>query len=105
MSFLFLASFLTRTVHLGDKSVRLEIWDTAGQERFHSLSPIYYRGAQAAIVVYSITDNTSFDKAKQWIKELRSICAPQDTVIALAGNMATDPPSERVVKFEVIIQH
>ena len=85
--------------------MRFGIWDTAGQEKYHSLAPMYYHGVQAAIVVYSITDNTSFDTAKQWIKELRSMFAPQDMVIALAGNMATDPPSERVVKFEVIIQH
>lgn len=36
--------------------VKFEIWDTAGQERYHSLAPMYYRGAQAAIVVYDITN-------------------------------------------------
>lgn len=35
-------------------TVKFEIWDTAGQERYHSLAPMYYRGAQAAIVVYDI---------------------------------------------------
>ena len=32
------------------------MWDTAGQERYHSLTPQYYRGAQAAIIVYDVTD-------------------------------------------------
>ena len=32
-----------------------QIWDTAGQEKYHSLAPMYYRGAAAAIVVYDIT--------------------------------------------------
>ena len=36
--------------------MKFEIWDTAGQERYHSLAPMYYRGAQAAIVVYDITN-------------------------------------------------
>jgi GTPase SAR1 family protein len=36
-------------------AVKLEIWDTAGQERYHSLAPMYYRGAQAAVIVYDIT--------------------------------------------------
>lgn len=52
----FLAAFLTQTIHLNDVAVKFEIWDTAGQERYHSLAPMYYRGAQAAIVVYDITN-------------------------------------------------
>ena len=49
------AAFLTQTVALNDTTVKFEIWDTAGQERYHSLAPMYYRGAAAAIVVYDIT--------------------------------------------------
>lgn len=52
----FPAAFLTQTVCLDDTTVKFEIWDTAGQERYHSLAPMYYRGAQAAIVVYDITN-------------------------------------------------
>lgn len=54
--FLSTAAFLTQTVCLDDTTVKFEIWDTAGQERYHSLAPMYYRGAQAAIVVYDITN-------------------------------------------------
>ena len=49
------AAFLTQTLTVDDRTVKFEIWDTAGQERYHSLAPMYYRGAQAAIVVYDIT--------------------------------------------------
>ncbi len=52
----YVAAFLTQTVNLDDTTVKFEIWDTAGQERYHSLAPMYYRGAQAAIVVYDITN-------------------------------------------------
>lgn len=57
--FFFVAAFLTQTVCLDDTTVKFEIWDTAGQERYHSLAPMYYRGAQAAIVVYDITNQVS----------------------------------------------
>lgn len=30
-----------------------------GQEKYHSLAPMYYRGAAAAIVVYDITRSVS----------------------------------------------
>ena len=49
------AAFLTQTVVVDDTTVKFEIWDTAGQERYHSLAPMYYRGAQVAIVVYDIS--------------------------------------------------
>lgn len=55
-----IAAFLTQTVCLDDTTVKFEIWDTAGQERYHSLAPMYYRGAQAAIVVYDITNTVRF---------------------------------------------
>lgn len=58
--FFFPAAFLTQTVCLDDTTVKFEIWDTAGQERYHSLAPMYYRGAQAAIVVYDITNTVSY---------------------------------------------
>lgn len=51
------AAFLTQTIAVDENTiVKFEIWDTAGQERYHSLAPMYYRGAQAAIVVYDITN-------------------------------------------------
>eukprot|EP00958_Prasinococcus_capsulatus_P020009 scaffold2551_cov376-Prasinococcus_capsulatus_cf.AAC.2 len=50
------AAFLTQTVAVNDHTVKFEIWDTAGQERYHSLAPMYYRGAAAAIIVYDVTN-------------------------------------------------
>lgn len=51
------ASFMTKRVVDSDTDtqVRLQIWDTAGQERFRSISRLYYRGANACILCYSIT--------------------------------------------------
>lgn len=54
---------------LDDTTVKFEIWDTAGQERYHSLAPMYYRGAQAAIVVYDITNQVSKDLSNSKIKK------------------------------------
>lgn len=92
------AAFLTQTVCLNDITVKFEIWDTAGQERYHSLAPMYYRGAQAAIVVYDITNSESFDRAKNWVKELQRQGNP-NIVIALAGNKV-DLESNRSVTSE-----
>ena len=68
------AAFLTQTVALNETTVKFEIWDTAGQERYHSLAPMYYRGAAAAIVVYDITNRVSITlaprRAAQWRLQL-----------------------------------
>merc|ERR1719511_252027 len=92
------AAFLTQTLCLDDTTVKFEIWDTAGQERYHSLAPMYYRGAQAAIVVYDITKPDTFGRAKEWVKELQRQASP-NIVIALAGNKA-DLAGQRSVDFE-----
>jgi len=89
------AAFLTQTVPVDDYVVKFEIWDTAGQERYHSLAPMYYRGAATAVVVYDITNRQSFVRAKSWVKELQRQGNP-NIVIALAGNK-TDKADQRQV--------
>ncbi|XP_037818819.1 ras-related protein Rab-21 [Lucilia sericata] len=80
------ASFLTKKVTLENGSkVQLNIWDTAGQERFHALGPIYYRGSHGAILVYDITDQDSFQKVKNWVKELKRMLG-SEIILAIAGN-------------------
>jgi Ras-related protein Rab-5C len=70
---------------LPSRIIKFEIWDTAGQERFASLAPMYYRNAQAALVVYDLTKPTSLVKAKHWVAELQRQASP-GIVIALVGN-------------------
>ena len=93
------AAFLTQTVCLDDTTVKFEIWDTAGQERYHSLAPMYYRGAKAAIIVYDITSTNSFSRAKEWVQELRQQVINQNIIIALAGNKS-DLISKRMVEYD-----
>jgi|TARA_B110000967_G_scaffold204152_1_gene246136 small GTP-binding protein len=79
------AAFLTQTVTTDDTTVKFEIWDTAGQERYHSLAPMYYRGAAAAIIVYDIQSQASFARAKSWVRELQRQ-GNSRLFMALAGN-------------------
>ncbi|KAF2455914.1 ras family-domain-containing protein [Lineolata rhizophorae] len=81
------AAFLTQKCTLPTRTIKFEIWDTAGQERFASLAPMYYRNAQAALVVYDITKASSLTKAQHWVAELQRQASP-GIVIALVGNKA-----------------
>ncbi|XP_035214837.1 ras-related protein Rab-21-like [Stegodyphus dumicola] len=89
------ASFLNKKLNIGGKRVNLAIWDTAGQERFHALGPIYYRDSNGAILVYDITDEDSFKKVKNWVKELRKMLG-DDVCLCIAGNK-TDLEKDRAV--------
>ena len=68
-----------------DYTKRIELWDTAGQERFHSLAALYYKNAQAALVVYDVTNKNSLSQAQKWIDELNEKANP-NILIILAGN-------------------
>lgn len=81
------AFFHSKKVTVDGTKVRLQIWDTAGQERFRSMAPMYYRGANAAILVYDITSASSFDDVKVWIDELKRNCDP-DLLIYIVGAKA-----------------
>ncbi len=79
------ASFLKKRLNINNNRVDLSIWDTAGQERFHALGPIYYRDSNGAVLVYDITDEDSFQKVKNWVKELKKMLGA-DICLAICGN-------------------
>jgi hypothetical protein len=80
---------------------------TAGQERFRSISRLYYRGANACILCYSITDAQSFAEMGMWLTELRRNL-PSDIVLHVVGTKAdivARDPSKREVPFERCIAY
>ena len=75
------ASYAGKTMtfdEYGGKSIKFEIWDTAGQEKYRSLTKIFYKDAGAAILVYDITRQDSFDEIKKyWLNQIKDF-APKD---------------------------
>ena len=75
------ASYAGKTMtfdEFGGKSIKFEIWDTAGQEKYRSLTKIFYKDAGAAILVYDITRQDSFDEIKKyWLQQIKEF-APKD---------------------------
>ncbi|KAL0289969.1 UNVERIFIED_CONTAM: Ras-related protein RAe [Sesamum angustifolium] len=61
--------FLSKTMYLEDRTVRLQLWDTAGQERFRSLIPSYIRDSSVAVIVYDVANRQSFLNTSKWIEE------------------------------------
>ncbi|KAK0512113.1 hypothetical protein JMJ35_005241 [Cladonia borealis] len=91
--------FLSKTMYLEDRTVRLQLWDTAGQERFRSLIPSYIRDSSVAVVVYDISNLKSFHNTRKWIDDVRGERG-QDVIIVLVGNK-TDLGDKREVSSQM----
>ncbi|KMZ76111.1 Ras-related protein RABH1e [Zostera marina] len=90
--------FLSKTMYLEDRTVRLQLWDTAGQERFRSLIPSYIRDSSVAIIVYDVANRQSFINSTNWIEDVRTERG-DDVIIVLVGNK-TDLVEKRQVSVE-----
>ncbi|KAJ8265888.1 hypothetical protein COCON_G00149870 [Conger conger] len=60
------------------ETIRLQLWDIAGQERFASMTRIYYKEASGCIIMFDVTDSSSFRSVSNWKEDL-------DSKIKLAG--------------------
>jgi small GTP-binding protein len=91
------AFFLSKKINVSGNSIKLQIWDTAGQERFRAMAPMYYRGADAAVLVVDVTDVNSFVTMKGWVDELHSNNMDKEIVLSIACNK-TDLMKRKVPK-------
>jgi small GTP-binding protein len=84
-------------LEISHKNKELSIYDIAGQERFQSISTSYHQDTTAYILVYDVTNHTSFDNIKKHIEEVKS---HNDNIpIILVGNK-TDLIKDRTVNKE-----
>jgi len=87
--------FKIYTLKVDDKVCKLQIWDTAGQERFRTITSSYYRGAHGIIMVYDVTDLSTFTDIKHWNDEIDQRAG--DRVIKmLIGNKCDMRDKQRV---------
>ncbi|KAL1864251.1 hypothetical protein Daus18300_007848 [Diaporthe australafricana] len=103
----FQPSQLTSTVGASFMTKRVVDSDTDTVERFRSISRLYYRGANACILCYSITDAQSFADMGAWLTELRRNL-PHDIVLHVVGtksDVVAREPAKREVPFERCIAY
>ncbi|RLN83885.1 hypothetical protein BBO99_00001755 [Phytophthora kernoviae] len=94
--------FATKTIRVGDRRLKAQIWDTAGQERFQSLTAAYYRNAVGAMIVYDITNRSSFEHVTGWLAQVHEH-SHHSLVLILVGNkcdLAHLPESREVSTLE-----
>ena len=77
--------------------IKLHIWDTSGQDRFRSMTNLYYRDAQVAILTYDVTNETSLESLNYWLNELNDKVEIDNMLLCLAGNKTDVDQSEKRV--------
>ena len=66
--------------------MKLHVWDTSGDERFKSMTNLYYRDAQVAILTYDVTNADSFQDLNYWLEQLKDKVNCDNMLLFLAGN-------------------
>ena len=66
-----------------DNNIRLDLWDTAGQEKFRTITQNYYKGAHGILLVYDITNESTFSTLKNWMEDIRG---NSEAEIVIIGN-------------------
>lgn len=87
--------FKLKNLEVDGKKVKLQIWDTAGQERYKTITTSYYKGANAIVIVYDITDQESFEHIKSWLDEIHNY-AKENVLLFLVGNKSDLESSRRI---------
>jgi len=76
----------------GGNSVTLGIHDTAGEERFRSITSSAYKGADAVIVAFDVTDNDTYANLSGWLGDVNrySPASALKMVVATKTDLVTD---------------
>lgn len=79
-------------------ALTLHFWEMEGGERFRAIVPnMYYRDANAAVLVYDVGISESFQKMKYWINELDSVIKSENIILLMAGNKCDLPENEKKI--------
>ena len=95
------ADFSSANVQVANKRVVLQVWDTAGQERFQSLGPSFFRGADACVLVFDVTEPKTFDNLETWKHEFEQQMGTNRHVPIIVVGNKIDLPNVRVQEAEI----
>ena len=80
------------------KKVKINLWDTAGQERYMSINKLYFQKIQGIILMYDITQRSSFERLPKWVQLINETTF--NIPVILIGNKIDDEEENRIVSTE-----
>jgi Ras-related protein Rab-5C len=80
------AAYMTKKIKINDNKYMYELWDCAGQERYRAITPLYYRNTQSALIVFDISNPSSFETVLYWFGQLKAELDIENIPIVLVAN-------------------
>ena len=78
--------YRTKIIKVYGRDIRLKIWDTAGQERYHNITNHIFKGADGIVLIFDVTQESSFIKINDWIEQIKSNISQEEICLILLGN-------------------
>ncbi|ESN96723.1 hypothetical protein HELRODRAFT_135208, partial [Helobdella robusta] len=83
--------------------IKLQLWDTAGQERFKSITASYFRNCAGVLLVFDITNRSSFSHIPDWMNNCRLHSTFTKTTFLLVGHKADLEATRQVTSREATL--
>ena len=78
--------FTLKKLSFNQKRLKVQIWDTAGHESFRQVTKSYYRGADAVMLLYGVTNRSTLDGIRRWIDDIMSPPPPYNKDNVICGS-------------------
>jgi len=90
-----------KNVEVNKIKVKLILWDIAGQIKFEAMRRHFYKGAEAVIFIFDLTNRKSFESIPNWYKDVeRNIIHIEDEIIGFILGNKEDLSDQRTINFE-----
>ena len=91
--------FINQNVKISNLNLKLFLFDTIGQEQYKSITRSYYLNSTCCIIVYDISDRSSFESINNWIDDCKSN-SNENIIIILVGNKCDKQKERKVTEDE-----
>ena len=77
--------FGIKIIPSNEKTVKIQLWDTAGKKIYNSIIKATFKKSNAVILVYDVTNESSFIAIKDWIEKIKNNENENNAIIALVA--------------------
>ena len=85
--------------------LKINFWDTAHQENYNNIVPMFYKNAQAAILVFDLGNRSSFEKLNEIMQKVREFAHPSIIIFLVGNKTDLEIQGNRVITREEAVKY